>query len=1034
MSRSDVFLSYSSRDRDIVEQIAKRLLSSGLTPWLDIWNLVPGETWQDAIELALRSCSSCAVMIGTDGLGPWNNAEMRTALSLRIRDKSAGFRVIPVLLPGSTRSHYDALPDFLQQFTLVDLSISIEDDNSFNRLVCGICGVPPGPPGKKLSAHRSMCPYKGLEVFDVSDNDLYFGRDALKGRLLARFQTVFESRQLVKLVGVLGDSGSGKSSLVRAGLIGDIKRGIFPRSESWPIVVLKPGADPLDSLAIALAKCQEKHTSIKEISAMVERMRQSDCVLVEEADKWLNELRGGDQIILFIDQFEEVFTDCNDETQRSAFISNLVSAATRINGNIQIVLTLRTDFYRSCARYKELANILSQNHILVGPMTREETSMAITMPAEISGCSFDDGLIEQLLDGCGKEIGSLPLLQYALLQLWQLRSASRLTLQAYKQIGGIEGALQNRAEALYGSLKSASQKTLCRLLFLQLVNLDPDGSLTKRRRSLLDLEAWISNKDEWENIKLIISRFSAPDARLITTSAQGDSYEEAMIEISHESLLHGWSRLVKWIEVDRENIIIERDLRDSVDQWYKSCRSPEYLIRGSRLTRSVEWYQGQDRNDPFLKEFLEESQIQSAEFSRLTDSAVLDYLQTTASRVWSDTQSLSEWISRAEPLIESLPRYLRQIHDYYLAKEEASLRSNGQTLNEDEDQSFRMDTLLEFTTRLSRFEKSYIRAANHRLYTDNDLVRLSISNFSTDWGKAINSISDKNKCPRYDGLRITPQIGLVPIGLNSQSGLWEFLHIQTGFPPGNDSQNESEEDHLLGCILVLLPGGQFQMGAVKPTRPSLLGTPNIDPFALEDEGPVNAVKIDPFFIGKHQMTQGQWIVASGYNPSMFTPSREKYITLRHPVECVGWNECIKVLSPLGLTLPSEAQWEYAARGGTSSVWWVGNEESIVSQVAHIMANCHIPVGKLNRPNQFGLHDVLGNVWEWCLDSYGLYHSPHASLQSEHKPGNALRISRGGSFFNTAAFARSSIRYFISHPDARFNNRGLRVARKLVLEK
>lgn len=1031
MATPDVFLSYNSRDRIVVEQIARRLLSFGLTPWLDIWNLVPGETWQDAIETALRSCSSCAVLIGADGLGPWNNAEMRAALSLRIRDKGNGLRVIPVLLPGSSRSFYEALPDFLQQFTLVDLSVSIEDDDSFKRLVCGICGVPPGPTGIKSNAHRSICPYKGLEVFDMCDADLYFGREMLKGRLLARFQTVFESRQQVRLVGVLGDSGSGKSSLIRAGLIGDIKQGIFPGSESWPIVILRPGADPLDSIAIALAKCQEKHTSIKEISAMVERMRRSDSVLAEEACRWMNNLRECDQIILFIDQFEEVFTDCNDEEQRAAFISNLVEAATRINGNIQIVLTLRTDFYRFCAEYEELANILSQNHVLVGPMTREEASLAITMPAEMSGCSFDDGLIDQLLNGCEKEVGSLPLLQYALLQLWQLRSGSRLTLRAYNEIGGIEGALQNRAEVLYGSLETVSQKRLCRILFLQLINLDVDGTPTKRRRTLLDLETWMVNKHEWEEASSIISRFAASDGRLITTSAYGDSFELATIEISHEALLRGWSRLVKWIDEDRENIIIERDLRNSADQWHKKFRSPEYLIRGSRLTRSLEWYNMQERNDPFLREFLEESQIQSAEFSRLTDSAVLDYLQTNASRVWSDAQKLSKWISRAKPLIESLPRYQRQRHDYYLAKEKAILGSDGQ--DQDEDQSFRMNTLLEFTTRLSRFDNSYVRAANHRLRTDNDLARLTITRFATEWDKAVDSVGDRNKCPRYNGLRITPQIGLVPIGLNSQSGLWEFMHIQTGFLPGDNIKSEIEEDHLLGCILVLLPGGQFKMGAVKPTSLSLLDTPNIDPFALEDEGPVNAVKIDPFFIGKHQMTQGQWIVASGYNPSMFTPSRSNDITLRHPVECVGWNECINVLSPLGLTLPSEAQWEYAARGGTSSVWWVGNDESMVNQVAHIMANCHIPVGKLNRPNHFGLHDVLGNVWEWCLDSYELYPSPLASLQSEQVPSNDLKVSRGGSFFNTASFARSSIRYFVSHPDARFNNRGLRVARMLKSE-
>jgi formylglycine-generating enzyme required for sulfatase activity len=230
-------------------------------------------------------------------------------------------------------------------------------------------------------------------------------------------------------------------------------------------------------------------------------------------------------------------------------------------------------------------------------------------------------------------------------------------------------------------------------------------------------------------------------------------------------------------------------------------------------------------------------------------------------------------------------------------------------------------------------------------------------------------------------------------------------------------------------VLILLPGGIFNMGAIRSgvDPPG----PNIDPYALDEEGPIHAVSLAPFFVGKYQMTQGQWLRLQGYNPSMFKPDQSNHVTLLHPVECVSWYDCIRALAPAGLTLPTEAQWEYAARGGTSTVWWMGDDPSAIKGRANIMMASHTPVGHFDAPNGFGLYDVIGNVWEWCRDEYAPYTNPVCGSDAVRKSTGGMYISRGGSFFNTPAFARSSIRYFQTVPDARFNNRGMRPVRALT---
>jgi formylglycine-generating enzyme required for sulfatase activity len=206
----------------------------------------------------------------------------------------------------------------------------------------------------------------------------------------------------------------------------------------------------------------------------------------------------------------------------------------------------------------------------------------------------------------------------------------------------------------------------------------------------------------------------------------------------------------------------------------------------------------------------------------------------------------------------------------------------------------------------------------------------------------------------------------------------------------------------------------------------------VDPHALDDEGPVHTVTLAPYFLSKFQMTQGQWLTCAGTNPSMFRPEKSGGITLLHPVECVGWPECQDLLTGVGLALPTEAQWEYGARANTTSIWWSGNDPEAIRAASNLNTSAPTPVGHYDRPNAFGLHDVAGNVWEWCRERCGSYLDPVIGDNGERTPSNStMLMARGGSFFNDPSFARSSIRYFKTVPDARFNNRGLRPARPLL---
>jgi hypothetical protein len=432
--RYHVFLSYSSVDQPAVGELAKRLVREGLEPWLDTWNLVPGDVCQPAMEAALADCASCAVFIGPGGFGVWQNEEMQVAIARRVNeartvaDPRDRFRVIPVLLPGAERPERGRLPLFLALATWVEFRRSLDDEEAFRRLVCGIRRIEPGA-GPGGAAFEGACPYRGLEVFDVEHAPFFFGREALTEWLVDALRPSAPGQEN-RFLAILGASGSGKSSLARAGLVAALKRGALDGSGAWPSVILKPGRNPVESLAFALAKLRGDTGGTTEVRRTIANLEADPRELHLFTRLFLGNEPPARRLVVLVDQSEEVFTLCEDEAARQALFDNLLYASTVAEGQAIVVLTMRADFYGKCGSYPALAAAMSDHQLLVGPMTEDELRRAIERPALLAGGKFEAGLVEMLLQDFAGQPGALPLLQFALMELWQRREGRRLAVAA----------------------------------------------------------------------------------------------------------------------------------------------------------------------------------------------------------------------------------------------------------------------------------------------------------------------------------------------------------------------------------------------------------------------------------------------------------------------------------------------------------------------------------------------------------------------------------------------------------------------------
>lgn len=388
--------------------------------------------------------------------------------------------------------------------------------------------------GTEPPVYDSRCPFRGLYPFRLEDCEFFFGRE----QLIAQLQ---EKLAQDNFLPVLGASGSGKSSVVLAGLIPALQS----QQPNLQMAYMTPSSQPVALLQTSLSKFQDQN------------------------------------FVLVIDQFEELFTLCSDEAQRQQFINQLIS----LSQHQKVMITMRADFWGECATYPKLKEMMQVRQELIAPMDSAQLRRAMEMQAAKVGLHFEAGLSNVILDEVEGEPGAMPLLQHALFELWKRREGRWLRCQQYEAIGGVKMAISQTADAVYNGLSSQQQEQV-QNIFVRLTRLDEEAVQGEKRRDTrrrIGLEELVPVSGEQTQIKKLIKYLAGEGARLVVTSVDSTTHREE-IEVAHEALIRYWPRLQKWLNENRIHLQLREKIRDAALDWNQNQRKEEYLeLQGGRL-------------------------------------------------------------------------------------------------------------------------------------------------------------------------------------------------------------------------------------------------------------------------------------------------------------------------------------------------------------------------------------------------------------------------------------------------------------------
>lgn len=639
----DAFICYNRKDKACVDVIVRRLIEDAkLTVWFDDRDLVAGCPFQEEMEQALAKSKCCVVFVGPSGIGPWQNEEMRLALE-KVISRSIE-RVIPVLLSGVGLPHPEnVLPSVLRRRAWIRIPEVGHDGEALGRLKNGILGAPPGKvtAWEVSDAFKLRCPFRGLLAFREKDSDLFFGREALTERLCSKVLDY-------PFLAVLGPSGSGKSSIVQAGMLPKLRDG------RTLIAVFSPGERPVEELAFTLhGLCPDMGNS----EDIFERLRRTKSALRFISRDYFGALKMR-RLVIVVDQFEEIFTRCKDENQRRCFLALLLDAVALPNAGVIVIVTLRSDFIGRCAQYPDLNMWVIDHLAQIGAMSEDNLRCAVAEPARLVGLEFEKGLVAQIIEDAKFATGELPILEHALLELYNNRVGRHLSFKAYREIGGIQGALVKRAEAEFAKLDTNERKILRKMFVLCLI-LPGDGAEDTRRRATK--EELITIGRPRKVAEALIERWAS--ARLLTTRRERGL---ETVDVSHEALIRRWERIKDWMREDREKARSTQALRRAAADWQRESLNSDYLFQGVRLARVEEVFM----NEPSLLTGLEERFIRASLAQReherqrrlrraqLSTAAVLLVLAVVGYLAfnWRDSESRSR-----RQLIRS---YWEKAHEY----------------------------------------------------------------------------------------------------------------------------------------------------------------------------------------------------------------------------------------------------------------------------------------------------------------------------------------------------------------------------------
>ncbi|MCA9921397.1 MAG: SUMF1/EgtB/PvdO family nonheme iron enzyme [Anaerolineales bacterium] len=848
-------------------------------------------------------------------------------------------------------------------------------------------------------------PFKGLRYFDESDAALFYGRERVTADLV---------RHLGRhsFLAVVGASGSGKSSLVRAGLIPALRRGeplgdgTVPPDDSvhWPVHVLTPTTQPLESLATSLTRSSE---SVTAVSTLMDDMAK-DARSLHLYVRRLLDNKPSDRLLLVVDQFEELFTLCRSEELREQFVDNLMTAvSTADSAPTILVIVLRADFYHHCAAFPNLRTALETQQKFIGGMSNVELRRAIEEPAKQRGYTFEKGLIGLMLQDVDNEPGALPLLSHALLETWKRREGTTLTYEGYRGSGGVTGAVAKTADTVYEQRLTPEEQRIARNIFLRLTELG-EGTQDNRRRA--GLEELGTHGEEGEAVVDVLQKLA--DARLIIT-------DRSSAEVAHEALIRNWPRLKEWIDENREGLRLHRRLTEAAFEWALHEQDPAYLYRGSRLAQVEEGLQ----HSAFILNELEQSFVAASKTAVQAAQDREAAAQAEKAALQAEKLRQAERLTRLQRII-----YISLIVFLLLSASGILLYTNQQSTIRSNATVAALESGVRATEQviLTRAWEGFITVqaqSNLRQAT----IEAMDDTVATIVAETVAAGTGRIATPTPTPVTPTPAD---PGGTVSAPTV-----TPTPTETAVAGPVESFRRGLDKMRVIYIPGGTFNMG--------IDGEP-------VDANPAHPVTLPGFYIDETEVTVAQFAkfltdietdicadvecAKTGRDTSfthllqtsLFTqaPRFEAEVGFeKTPVNWVSWYGANAYCQWVGARLPTEAEWAFAARGPDNLFYPWGNDVPTVrfanfdweppqpgSSLNNIIQQFVVVSDLTDGRSPFGVYGLSGNVQEWVQDWYAAdayTTNPDGTVNENDASG--LKALRGGSLIDSANDIRTYIR-------------------------
>jgi len=950
-----LFISYSRKDFPIVDRLRNDLRDSGIDVWIDKVGLTPGTlSWEQALRDAIRDADAVLLCASADSRGsPYVRDEVALA-------KEAQKVIYPAWVAGE--KWLDCIPLGLGGTQFADLR-GEHYTTGLLQLIAAIRGektpVAPmvienlAPAALPTPDFEPRNPFKGLRAFRPEDKGDFFGRDGLVADLLAQVE---DKRRPARLLAVLGASGSGKSSVMMAGLLPKLRE----KHADWVYLdPLVPGSQPLEKLTIALARRfgNKAQAAIRE--DLTDRStRGLHRLACELSDK---------PVILYIDQFEEVFTLVSDEGERRQFIDLLSTAVTEPDGVLYVLLSMRADFYDRPLQFTPFGKLIETHHAAITPMTLADLYDVVQKPAQLSDVrlAFDDGLVTEMVFAVREETAALPLLQFTLDQLFERRAGQSLMLTAYRELGGIQGALAKHADATYDRLPSDDHRRLVRWLFLRLIEPGQTEQDTTRRRATYD-ELTLPAAEQTRILHQTADAFV--DARLLVGDQSGTA---RTLEVSHEALIREWGRLGEWLHEAREDLRLQKSLAADATEWVRRGQPADRLYRGTVLNDARAWAVRNVANRD-ESQFLEESQ--RAETDRLRR-------ETAARRTLRFALGGLIGVIALAAVIVALT----------LARSNADLQAEAAMLQ---------STLTPIPPTLTAvgvlLADASTRSADAQLVVSNAQYASTVS--------AFEGLRVSTRVPGLGQLPPTPLQFMQPEMLFATA---TRIAVAYGY---EDDVTQMFED---GVEMVQVPAGCFFMGSL----------------AFSDTTPITEICLDqPFWIDRFEVTQEQFRRLGGEMASQFEfLAADRPV---ESITWFEARDFCEQKRGARLPTEAEWEYAAAGPDSYPYPWgreFPNNVEGFA--VFNQNETSLVGVGIRDEGRSWvGAYDLSGSVWEWVSSLYLPYDSQDDREVETGMRTDVRRVLRGGSWYDSTTVNLRTAARSRNDPNNGYNDYGFRCVR------